>query len=143
MNPISPRVPALRLPALALVVGLLFAVAGIAVAGDYSIGGDGYIQHFSAAPFAYASVFLLPGGWVAGLADVGQSLGGLAGDAAVFAASAALRAFVFNSKDVPFLALFVVALYLTHRAFCRGIRGDCPAVGVCDGVFASAPAGLL
>ena len=41
----------------------------------------------------------------------------------------------FNSKDVPFLAMFMVCLFLTHRAF---RRGSVPAFALCG-----AAAGLL
>ena len=41
----------------------------------------------------------------------------------------------FNSKDVPFLAMFMVALYFVHRAFRRDRLGAFAACGVAVGVL--------
>ena len=41
----------------------------------------------------------------------------------------------FNSKDVPFLAMFMVALYLVHRAFRRDRLGAFAACGAAVGVL--------
>ena len=41
----------------------------------------------------------------------------------------------FNSKDVPFLAMFMVALYLVHRAFRQGGPGAFAACGAAVGVL--------
>ena len=40
----------------------------------------------------------------------------------------------FNSKDIPFLALFVISLYLTHRAFQRDTLGAFVLLGVVVGL---------
>ena len=42
-----------------------------------------------------------------------------------------------NSKDIPFLVMFVVALYLTHRAFRRDTIGAFVLLGVVVGVAAN------
>ena len=41
----------------------------------------------------------------------------------------------FNSKDVPFLAMFMIALYLVHRAFRRDRLGAFAACGAAVGVL--------
>ena len=41
----------------------------------------------------------------------------------------------FNSKDVPFLAMFMIALYLVHRAFRRDRPGAFAACGAAVGVL--------
>ena len=41
----------------------------------------------------------------------------------------------FNSKDLPFLSLFMVTLYVTHRAFRRDTVGAFVLCGVCVGVL--------
>ena len=43
----------------------------------------------------------------------------------------------FNSKDLPFAALFVIALYLTHRAFRRDTLGAFVLLGVVVGLAAN------
>ena len=43
----------------------------------------------------------------------------------------------FNSKDLPFAALFVIALYLTHRAFRRDTAGAFVLLGVVVGLAAN------
>ena len=40
----------------------------------------------------------------------------------------------FNSKDIPFAALFVIALYLTHRAFRRDTLGAFALLGLAVGL---------
>ena len=41
----------------------------------------------------------------------------------------------FNSKDLPFLSMFMVTLYVTHRAFRRDTVGAFVLCGVCVGVL--------
>ncbi len=41
----------------------------------------------------------------------------------------------FNSKDIPFLAAFVIALFLTHRAFGRGGVGSFALLGAAMGIL--------
>ena len=41
----------------------------------------------------------------------------------------------FNSKDLPFLAAFMIAIYLTHHAFRRGTAAAFAACGVAAGVL--------
>ncbi len=43
----------------------------------------------------------------------------------------------FNTKDIPFLVMFVIALYLTHRAFRRDTVGAFVLLGVVVGVAAN------
>ena len=43
----------------------------------------------------------------------------------------------FNSKDVPFAVMFVIALYLTHRAFRRDTLGAFALLGVVVGLAAN------
>ena len=43
----------------------------------------------------------------------------------------------FNSKDVPFLSMFMIALYLTHRAFRRDTVGAFALCGVGVGLLAN------
>ena len=43
----------------------------------------------------------------------------------------------FNSKDVPFLVMFVIALYLTHRAFRRDTAGAFALLGIVVGLAAN------
>ena len=43
----------------------------------------------------------------------------------------------FNSRDIPFLAMFAICLFLTHRAFSRGGPGAFALCGVCVGVLVS------
>ena len=43
----------------------------------------------------------------------------------------------FNSKDIPFLAIFVIALYLTHRAFRRDTAGTFALLGIIVGLAAN------
>ena len=43
----------------------------------------------------------------------------------------------FNSKDIPFLVMFVIALYLTHRAFRRDTLGAFVLLGLVVGVAAN------
>ncbi len=43
----------------------------------------------------------------------------------------------FNSKDIPFLVMFVIALYLTHRAFRRDTVGAFVLLGVVVGAAAN------
>ena len=43
----------------------------------------------------------------------------------------------FNSKDIPFLVMFVIALYLTHRAFRRDTLGAFVLLGVVVGLAAN------
>ena len=40
----------------------------------------------------------------------------------------------FNSKDIPFLVMFVIALYLTHRAFRRDTAGAFALLGIAVGL---------
>ena len=56
----------------------------------------------------------------------------------------------FNSKDIPFLAMFVVALFLAHRAFARGSVSAFALLGVGVGMLLNLrimgvilPAGIL
>ena len=43
----------------------------------------------------------------------------------------------FNSKDVPFLSMFIIALYLIHRAFRRDTVWAFALCGVCVGLLAN------
>ena len=43
----------------------------------------------------------------------------------------------FNSKDIPFLVMFVIALYLTHRAFRRDTLGAFVLLGIVVGLAAN------
>ena len=43
----------------------------------------------------------------------------------------------FNSKDIPFLVMFVIALYLTHRAFRRDTLGAFVLLGLVVGLAAN------
>ena len=41
----------------------------------------------------------------------------------------------FNSKDIPFLSMFIVTLYVTHRAFRKNTVGAFVLCGVCVGIL--------
>lgn len=43
----------------------------------------------------------------------------------------------FNSKDIPFLAAFAIALFVTHRAFGRGSVGSFALLGAAMGILAN------
>ena len=175
-------------PALALAVGLLFAAVGAAVAGDYGIGGDGFIQRriainninyaagdrglllgeqhayvdrfyglafelplllaervlaLSDFPDIYlmrhllTHLFFIAGGFVCGLLAWrmfnNRWLALLA--MLLFLLHPRLYAHsFFSSKDIPFAVMFVIALYLTHRAFRRDTLGAFVLLGVVVGL---------
>ena len=174
-------------PALALAVCLLFAAAGIAVAGDYGLGGDEPEQRFIAEQNAayimgdsdalpqnhnrfygiafelllllterllglddrreiYFSrhllthLFFIAGGFCCGLLAWrmfnNRWLALLA--MLLFLLHPRLYAHsFFNSKDIPFAVMFVIALYLTHRAFRRDTAVAFILLGVVVGLAAN------
>ena len=177
----------LPFPALALAVCLLFAAAGVAVAGDYGIAWDEAAQRKLAEQNAayimgdgdalprdhnrfYGIAFELPLLLVErflGLQDsrdiylsrhllthfffiVGGFFCGLLAWRMFnnrWLALLALLLFLlhprlyahsyFNSKDLPFAALFVIVLYLTHRAFRRDTLGAFALLGIVAGLAAN------
>ena len=178
------RIRRIPFPALAAAVGLLFAVAGVAVLDDYGISGDEYAQRRIANANAnyimgdrdalptnlnhfYGIAFELPLlmvervlGWqddrdiyltrhllthlffIAGGIFCGLLAYRMFGNR--WAALLAMLLFLlhprlyahsfYNSKDIPFLVMFIIALYLTHRAFRKDTVGAFALLGVVVGL---------
>ena len=180
-------------PALALAVGLLFAVVGVAVVDDYGVSGDEYNQRGTAYVNAdyimgdrdalidgrsfrfphdrfYGIAFELPlvvvervlglrdsrsvllsrhllthlffiaGGFFCGLLAyrmLGSRWAGLLAMLLFLLHPRLYAHSFFNTKDIPFLVMFVIALYLTHRAFRRDTVGAFVLLGVAVGVAAN------
>ena len=180
-------------PVLAAAVGLLFAVAGVAVVDDYGVSGDEYNQRGTAYVNAdyimgdrdalidgrsfrfphdrfYGIAFELPlvvvervlglqdsrsillsrhllthlffiaGGFFCGLLAwrmLGSRWAGLLAMLLFLLHPRLYAHSFFNSKDIPFLVMFVIALYLTHRAFRKNTIGAFVLLGVAVGVAAN------
>ena len=178
------RLRRLPLPALAAMVCLLFAAAGIAVLDDYGVGGDESLQRDIAIDNAdyvmgdsdalptdhnrfYGLAFELPllmAERALGLQDsrdiflmrhllthLFYIVGGFFCALLVYRifgsrwiALLAMLMFLlhprlyahsfFNSKDLPFAVMFMIALYLTHRAFRRDTVGAFALLGMVIGL---------